>query len=272
MEHADKKNTDEARQHEADVIDRRLGDEWSDWVGDLSSYEKEIEEGKELFLSFYLISLFALTVLSMFIYYMIAPRLYQINPALDMAVMYLITGVFGLLFLWSLLLFLSIYVNRNLMFFSKKRGLHIEWIYPLIYKVAGMFKISKDRIGHSVIKINNALVYATGKTIKSKNLLVLLPRCLDKDTRAAVTEISNKYGVTAFTATGGSSARQMVRKMRPDAIIGVACERDLLAGMSDTPGSIAVIGIPNKRPFGPCKDTRINTGTLEDAVKFLLKL
>ena len=98
---------------------------------------------------------------------------------------------------------------------------------------------------------------------------MLLPRCLDKESRTKVVEITEKYGCKAFTATGGSSARQMVKKVRPDAIIGVACERDLVAGMMDSPHYIPIIGITNKRPNGPCKDTFINEEEFEEAVKFL---
>jgi len=254
------------------VIDRRLGDEWAGWVGDLSVYEKEIKEGKELFLSIYFASLLFLTAGAMFVYYMIAPRLYQWNPVVDLFVMRAIVVVLAILFLWSFLLLISVSFNFAVLPFARKNGLHIEWIYPVVYKIGAVFKISKDRIGHSLVEVNNALVYATRKKFKSRNLLVLLPRCLDKDTRLKAAELTEKYKVTSFTATGGSSARQMIKKVRPDAIIGVACERDLIAGMSDTPGSITVVGIPNKRPFGPCKDTAIDTDVLENTIRFLLKI
>lgn len=254
------------------VIDRRLGDEWAGWVGDLSGYEKEIKEGKELFLSFYFAALLFLTSAAMFAYYMIAPRLNQWNPIVDLLVMKILIVILAALYIWSFLLLVSVSFNFAVLPFARKNGLHIEWIYPVVYKIGAFFKISKDRIGHSLVEVNNALVYATRKKFKSQNLLVLLPRCLDKETRLKAAELTEKYKVTSFTATGGSSARQMIKKVKPDAIIGVACERDLIAGMSDTPGSITVVGIPNKRPFGPCKDTAIDTEALENTIKFLLKI
>lgn len=254
------------------VIDRRLGDEWAGWVGDLAGYEKEIKEGKELFLSFYFASLLILTAGAMLVYYMISPRLAQWDPVVDLIVMKAIVVAFGLIFLWSFLLLISVSFNVAALPFARKKGLHIEWIYPLVYKTGAVFGVSKDRLAHSMVKVNNSLVYATRKKFKSQNLLVLLPRCLDKDTRVKAGEITEKYKVTSFTATGGSSARQMIKKIKPDAVIGVACERDLIAGMADTPGSITVVGIPNKRPFGPCKDTAIDTDALENTIKFLLKI
>jgi|ERR1035437_7339338 hypothetical protein len=254
-----------------DAIDRKLGDEWSDWVGDLTQYEKEIKEGKTTFLLFYFVSLFMLSLVFMLGYYLISPRLAQFHALADAVVFWVIIGVFSVIYIYSLLLLLTVATGVNFIFYSKKDGLHIEWIYPLVYKAASIFKISKDRIGHSLVRVNNALVYTTKKKFQADNLIVLLPRCLDGETRTKAAEITGKYGCKVFTATGGSSARQMLKKVRPDAIIGVACERDLVAGMTDTPGYIPIIAIPNKRPHGPCKDTAIDTNELEKAVRFLLK-
>ncbi len=253
------------------TADRRLGDEWADWTGDLSQYEKEIKEGKALLLVFYFAGLLALTGLSMFVYYLVSPRLYQINPFLDQLILFAVIGVFGAVYLWSLLLLLTVATNRNFLLLRKKTGLHIEWMYPVIYKLASMFGISKDRIGHSLLKVNNALIYATKRTFTSSNLLVLLPRCLDPQTREKVTALTKNYGCTVFTATGGQSARNMLKKVKPDAIIGVACERDLVSGMADSPHYVPIIAITNKRPHGPCKDTNIDVDELEKAMKFLLK-
>jgi hypothetical protein len=254
-----------------DNIDRKLGDEWSEWVGDLSKYEKEIKEGKTTFLLFYFVSLFVLTLVVMCGYYLISPRLAQFHPMADTFLFGGIIAVCAFFYLYSFLLLLTLATGVNFVFASKKEGLHIEWIYPVVYKIASMFKISKDRIGHSLVKVNNALIYTTKKQFQASNLLVLLPRCLDKDTRTKVVGITGKYGCTVFTATGGSSARQMLKKVRPDAIIGVACERDLVAGMTDSPHHVPVLAIANKRPNGPCKDTVIDVEEFEKAVRFLLK-
>jgi len=254
------------------LVDRNLGDEWAGWAGGLAEYEKEINEGKRLFLGVYFIALFILTAFAMVVYYMISPRLYSFNPYIDQIVLWFVVTISGAVFIWSFLMLLTLVFNRNLLFFRRNSGLRIEWIYPVVYKIASMFKISKDRVGNSIVKVNNSIVYATRKNFKAKNLLVLLPRCLDRETRVRVTEITQKYGCTAFTATGGSSARNMVKKLRPDAVIGVACERDLVSGMGDSPKTLTVIGIPNKRPCGPCKDTTINPEVFEEAIRFLLKI
>lgn len=256
---------------EKKVTDRALGDEWADWVGDLSGYEKEINEGLSLFVSVYFGALITLNIVSFGAFYLIAPRLESWYSGLDTIVMWVLVGIFALLYLYAFLLLLTLATGHSFLLIKTKEGLHVEWIYPLMYKVGEFMKISKDRVGHSLTKVNNALIFATKKKFTAKNLLVLLPRCLSKETREQVTAMGVKYGVKMFTATGGSSARQMVKKERPDAIIGVACERDLVSGMADSPAKIPVIGIPNKRPEGPCKNTSIDVKELEKAVLFFLK-
>jgi hypothetical protein len=254
-----------------ETIDRRLGDEWSDWAGDLSKYEAQVKDGRGLFLLFYFSALFVITLCVMGVYYMIAPRLFFINPALDRGVMWGTTIVMGLIYVYSLLLLLTAVTGINFILFSGSGGVHVEWIYPFVYKIGSIFGISKDRIGHSLVKVNNAVIYTTKRKFTSTNLLVLLPRCLDKEARTKLTEITQKYGCQSFTATGGSSARQMLKKVRPDAVIAVACERDLVSGLSDAPHYMPIIAITNRRPNGPCKDTLVDMDEFEKAVKFLSK-
>jgi len=237
----------------------------------LLSYEKEINEGKRLFLGFYLIAVIVFSSALFLAYYLISPRLNDINTFLDYGILVIVLAVIFGIGLFSLLFLLTILTNRNFLFFRKKAGLHLEWIYPVVYKIASIFKISKDRVTNSMIKINNALIYITRDKFKSENLLVLLPRCFEKTIREKVLDITQKYKCQVFIATGGSSARQIVAKVNPDAIIGVACERDLISGMSDSKKTIPIIAIPNRRPNGPCKDTNIDIEELEKAIRFMLK-
>jgi len=251
--------------------DRLLGDEWQGWSGDLLEYEKDINEGKRLFLTFYFLTVFIIISFMFLIYYFISPRLKEINVIVNNTVLFLLIIFTTGLILFSLLLLLTIITNKNFLFFRKKTGLHLEWVYPVVYKLASFFKISKDRVGNSIIKVNNALVYVTKDKFASTNLLILLPRCFEKTVREKVLEITRKYNCQVFIATGGSSARQIVKKVNPDAIIGVACERDLISGMTDSNKNIPIIAIPNRRPNGPCKDTKIDIDDLERAIRFMLK-
>ncbi len=254
------------------TTDRNLGDEWAGWVGDLSNYEKQIEEGKGLFIWFYALTLLVLTAIIFFLYYLVSPRIYAMNFYADLILKWTVIILLAFLYLWSILLVITVETGRNFIILFGKSGLHVERMMPLLYTIANLFKISKDRIGNSFIKVNNALIYATKAKFKSEKLLVLLPRCLKKETREKTLELAGKYNCTIFTATGGSSARQTVKKFMPDAIIGVACERDLISGMTDSPHGITIIAIPNSRPEGPCRNTDIDIEEYERAIKFLLKI
>ena len=82
--------------------------------------------------------------------------------------------------------------------------------------------------------------------------------------------ISQKYNVHVAIVTGGTLARQAVKKARPKAILAVACERDLTSGIQDV-FPLPVIGVLNERPNGPCFNTCADMGKIEAAVRSLIQ-
>ena len=58
--------------------------------------------------------------------------------------------------------------------------------------------------------------------------------------------------------------------MKPLAVIGIACERDLVSGIEEITSKIPVIGIENKRPEGPCKNTLVDVELFEKTLSSLL--
>jgi hypothetical protein len=82
--------------------------------------------------------------------------------------------------------------------------------------------------------------------------------------------IAHEYDCEIFTAGGGESARRRIAESRPSAVIGIACERDLVSGVRDVFPLIPVLAIPNVRPQGPCKETKVDIGKVEEAVKFFV--
>ena len=103
---------------------------------------------------------------------------------------------------------------------------------------------------------------------RQEKLLILLPRCLAKEELVAINALKDRYPLEVHTVSGGELARKKVRELRPTAVIGVACERDLVSGIRDVSQKISVIGIPNQRPEGPCRNTRIDMGELTRAIEF----
>ncbi len=72
-------------------------------------------------------------------------------------------------------------------------------------------------------------------------------------------------------ATGGTSARKIIKDKRPGAVLAIACERDLTSGIQDMAGILPVLGVVNQRPEGPCHNTRVDLQKVEDALRFIQK-
>jgi len=139
------------------------------------------------------------------------------------------------------------------------------------------------------VEVNNQLVKAKHGRLEPGRLLVLLPHCLQvtECTRRITVNLSNcvrcgrcpvggildlceRYGVHVCIATGGTLARDAVRKLRPQAIVAVACERDLTSGILDCI-PLPVLGVTNERPNGPCFNTTVNLQAVEAAILFFIK-
>jgi len=150
--------------------------------------------------------------------------------------------------------------------------------------IAAFMKSKKESFQYAIITMNNTLVRAEKK--KTKKILILLPHCLQiNDCQIRLThniynckrcgrceikdliEITDAYKLNLFIATGGTLARKIVKEIRPEAIIAVACERDLSSGLVDT-YPLPVLGIPNERPFGPCFNTRVDLEKVKEAIAF----
>ena len=162
-------------------------------------------------------------------------------------------------------------------------------VYPLLIGVVKLFKKDKDSIRRVHAEINNLLVKANTKKTDKDKILILLPHCLqnDKCTIKITNDINNckscgkcdigdilklkeKYGINIVVATGGTLAREWIRKTRPQCIIAVACERDLSSGINDIK-HIPVMGVLNDRPNGPCFNTRIDIEKIDEAIKLFLE-
>lgn len=251
--------------------DRWLGDEWLEWKGDLENYQGIINERKRTFLFISLIVFLIFFASSSFLLYLIFPRLQQISSWLP-GTAFTAFVLFALfLFIGFLLMAFTVVLNKNFLFGFVRKAYLINSLFRLSAKIGEKFGISRDRMSNSFIKVNNALQkFICFGSIKAENLLILLPRCLSKEARKSVQKICQKYECKAYIASGGDAARRIIQEKKPLAILGVACERDLVSGIRDTTPKIPVIGIENKRPEGPCKNTFIDTELFEETVASIL--
>ena len=77
-------------------------------------------------------------------------------------------------------------------------------------------------------------------------------------------------GFHFFVATGGTLARQIVRDTRPQAVLAIACERDLMSGIQDV-YPLPAVGVLNIRPNGPCYNTHVDIDELKAALAAIIE-
>ena len=246
-------------------------------------------EQKRVFFIFAILALFLLIIAGIFTCYLIWPRLAQFHPVFPIAASILIGGFVFVIGLVLFMMILSAALERDLRFHWGER-VALLWLLPLAVTLGKVFSISKDRVRNSFVNVNNALVRAVARKIEAKDILVLLPRCLQnmecpyrvtedvhlchacgRCALAALIELEQQYGFQMFILTGGSLARRKVAEIRPRGIVAVACEYELVTGIEDVL-KIPVIGVLNERPEGPCKNTGVDLVEVERAVCFFLEL
>lgn len=255
-----------------------LGDEWSD-VESLQDFDVCLDEKKQLFISLVAGLFCSIIIILGFFIYLIKPRLLQISPLLFQGVLIISMVFLVILGLDLVHLSISALMERKL-FFSRKNSIFPKHLFvPAIILLGRIFGISKDRISNSFLKFNNALV-KTRDPVKEKlfpeQILILLPRCVQhfectqnvtedienckgcgKCIIKDVAELRKQHGCSVSIVTGGSAARRNIRQLKPSGIIAVACERELLSGIQDII-HLRVLGVINRRPEGPCKNTEVS--------------
>lgn len=164
------------------------------------------------------------------------------------------------------------------------RGFVLRGLYPFFLLLGAFFKGKKEHFQKVVIDLNNRLV--RGEKLKTRKILLLLPHCLQIDKCTIrlthniyncercgrceirdLIEIADTNNLDLFVATGGNMARKIVKEIQPEAIVAVACERDLSSGLVDT-YPIPILGIWNERPHGPCFNTQVNLEKVREAINF----
>ena len=125
----------------------------------------------------------------------------------------------------------------------------------------------RDWVENAAVKVYNALALMRGRKVGQGELLVLIPRCLSKETldgvlgiagqirRARLRRHQRSAGPAGHSGTpaagrgsGGLRARHGERVARRG-------------------GKIPVLGLTMTLPSGPCKDAAVNLGQLEEWVR-----
>jgi len=155
-----------------------------------------------------------------------------------------------------------------------KLGLRV--MLPIAVVLAKANSKLKKGIRYFYIELNNIVVESDIKKYKPQDIMLLLPHCLQnsecglkvtnnskvckrcgKCKIGAILDYAEQKNISLFIVTGGTIARNIIKKNKPKLIVSVACDRDLMSGISDVWG-IPVIGVTNKQPNGPCFNTDVD--------------
>ncbi len=167
------------------------------------------------------------------------------------------------------------------------RGVTLKVFYPLLMLFGSFSSGRKEKLQGLVIAMNNRCLEM--ERPRAKRILLLLPHCFqinECDIRLTynirnckgcgkceikdLIQIADDNNLNLFVATGGNLARKIVNDVHPEAIVAVACERDLSSGIADS-FPLPVFGIPNERPYGPCFNTKVSLEKVKRAIEFFCK-
>jgi uncharacterized protein len=245
------------------------------------------EPKKRIFIGLIVFTVFLITAATVALYLIPYIGLRNIHPLAPDLVGIIMGSVIGALIVGVGLLILTLIRGREFFFATRLHGVVIEVLFPIMIVVGKLLGISKEKVQQSFVEVNNLLVKAKCRQQKPQRILLLMPHCLQyNDCAIKITSdaykcqacgkckikdlvlLAQKHRVHLSVATGGTLARRRVAEARPEAIIAVACERDLTSGIQDA-YPLPVIGILNERPFGPCFNTSVDIAKVAEALEFL---
>jgi uncharacterized protein len=247
-------------------VDRRLGHEWDEWDGRPLPNRGDYDSSPTIFFGWSAAALATALGTCALALYLLGPRLALLHPIVPVG-LWLALGAAGAVFwLWWVTLLLSYKTGRALLPERlAERGPFLR-LMRLTSRVADRFG-RRDWVENAAVKVYNALALVRGRKVGKGELLLLIPRCLSKETLDGVLGVAGRYGVPVFVATRGQLARRVIRERRPRAVVAVACERDMVSGLHDVAGKVPVLGLTMTLPSGPCKDALLDLGKLEEWVK-----
>jgi hypothetical protein len=209
-----------------------------------------------------------------------------IHPRLSEIMGWLMGGI-GVVVVGSILvLVVSVLIGRDVPFSLRVRSFLMKVSLPVLVGLGKVLGLDKKKVQHAFVGISNELVLSQCRNGRPPGrVLLLMPHCLQfhecpvritfnvenckrcgKCPIKGLVELSEKYDVRLAVVTGGNAARRVVKDVRPEMVIAVACERDLTSGIQDT-APLPVYGIFNMRPHGPCFDTQVALEHVENVLK-----
>jgi hypothetical protein len=167
--------------------------------------------------------------------------------------------------------------------------IELNLLLPILILFSGYSKKYKSNIIIFFINLNNIMVKSVNNKLNPEGILILLPHCMQNSNCCfkvtnnihnckrcyacnigAIADIAEKHKITSIeVASGGTVARSIISKIKPKLIIAVACERELVTGISDIKKT-PVIGVLNKRLNGPCINTSVEIDRLVEVINSVI--
>lgn len=145
------------------------------------------------------------------------------------------------------------------------------------------------KLNKLVIKLNNLIRGRKKRKFSPEKVMILFSHCLQnskcpqkivldlanckrcgKCVVAHILEMGEHYKVNVAVASGSEMALEKVRARKLDAIIAIACEKELAGGIKALLPQ-RVLAITNTKPYGPCKDCNVDVTLLEKFLKRVLR-
>ena len=235
------------------------------------------------------IAVYALLVFITFFNYVIFLHLFAEHYYLVPHIFFAIASYF-MVFLGTLVVALIFAFYREIYLFDlKKRIIYIYFFfYPIILILSKLFKIRYQKLQLGFVDLNNSWVIGYLKTHKPKRILFETPICLQsqdcplnvisdlnhckecgKCQVCDLRKLSREFDVKAAIFTGSQLAIKLVKDFKPDVIVAIACEKEI---MEDIPHIYPYMayGIVNIRNNGPCLNTRFDYAFARNLFKLLI--
>ena len=244
---------------------------------------------KRLFMALLSLSLLCMAFLGYAVWRITYLGLMEINGSLPLllgglfAGAVLVTGI-GIVSMVGAILGLP-----GLSIFQRQTYALINLLFPIAIMLGKIFGFNRRRIERSFIAVSNQIIHQRHIRVPADRLLVVTPHCLQlatcphKITRdpmancqrcgacdiGALVQLAEELGFHFFVVTGGTLARQTVKKIRPKAVMAIACERDLTSGIQDV-YPLPAVGVLNIRPNGPCYNTHVDIEQVRREIEDML--
>ncbi len=195
------------------------------------------------------------------------------------ALFLLVCGLAGIV-----VLAVSLFNSRSLGILRPFAFRMLNFVYPFAVSLAKVLHFDQNLVKRSYIEVHNQATRFSLQDKEIKRMMILAPHCLQKSDcphkitidinncrrcgRCSINgliHLADIFNAELAVVTGGTLAREVIVKHRSEAVVAIACERDLISGIQDVM-PLTVIGVLNERPNGPCHDTTVILSEVEGAL------